>query len=175
MPEPERGAVLKSQHSQIKSYVLFRNYTDRLLDVIWVGFSGEHVHYGTLKPTECKMMNTYATHPWIFRDPDTGERMHVQGQSVYMPQPYQRGQRNRFLVPIRFPVRSLRHNALWAISQLISREEDVPQLELPRCLIHDIQDLRQCTAKAQEFKRSLQQQDEDEEAEEEAAAPPDGP
>lgn len=160
MPEPEQNGLLKSQHSRIRSYVSFRNCTDRALDVIWVGFSGQLVWYGTLNPADSKMMNTFATHPWIFRDPDTGERMHVHGRDVYMPRAFQRGQLNRYLVPIRFPLRSLRSNCLWRISTLVT-DDQVLQLELPRCLIQDIQDLRQCTAKAVEFKSSRQGEDGD--------------
>lgn len=154
--------MLKSQHSRFKSNVLFRNCTQRFVDVIWIGFSGEFVNYGTLKPTDCKMMNTFATHPWIFRDPDTGERMHVHGKSVFMP--VRRDQRNRYLVPITFPLRSLRDHSIWAISRLITSDSDLLQLELPRCLINDIQEVRQCTEKAREFRNRQRNEDDDEEA-----------
>lgn len=154
MPEIEHGGILKSQHSMQRSYVLFRNCTDRLVDVIWIGYNGEFVHYATLKPTDCKMINTFATHPWVFRDPDTGERMHVRGKDVYMPQPYRRGQINRYLVPIQFPMRSLRTNTLWRISQLMIDFPAVHQLELPRSLISDLLDIQDVTAKAIQFKQT---------------------
>lgn len=163
MPEQEQqSGVLKSQHSRVRSYVLFRNCTDRMLDVIWVGYSGELVRYVTMNPTDCKMINTFATHPWIFRDPDTGERMHVQGRDVYMPQPYNQGQRNRYLVLIKFPMRSLRSNTLWRIAGLIAHNDHVQQLELPRCLVQDIEDVRGCTAKAIEFRNSQREEEHDE-------------
>lgn len=161
MPELESG-VLKSEHSRVKSYLIFRNCTERVIDLIWVGYSGELVQYATMNPTDCKMINTYATHPWIFRDPDTGERMQVQGKDYYMPQPYQRGQINRYLVPIRFPLRTLRSNSLWVIAGLIHQDDHVQQLELPRCLIRDIQDVRQVTAKALEFKNSQREEEDGE-------------
>lgn len=160
MPEQEQSVVLKSKHSRIKSYVLFRNCTERLVDVVWIGFSGELVRYFTMRPTDCKMINTFATHPWIFQDPDTGERMQVNGKNVYMPQPHHRGQINRYLVPIKFPLRSLRNNALWTISRLVPPSEDLQQLELPRCLIQDIEEVRKCTARAVEFKNQRREDEE---------------
>lgn len=167
MPEQEQqNGVLKSQHSRIRSYVLFRNCTERPIDVIWIGFSGELVWYATLNPTDIKMINTFATHPWIFRDPDTGERMHVKGRDVYMPQPFHRGQLNRYLVPIQFPLRSLRSNSLWVISGLVKEDGQVQQLELPRCLVQDIQDLRRITAQAVAFKATHQNEGEEGEEEE---------
>ena len=72
--------MLKSLHSHVRSFVLFRNCSERSVDILWVDFQGELVWYGTLQPTEIKMINTFATHPWIFRDPDTGERMQVHGK-----------------------------------------------------------------------------------------------
>ena len=79
-----------------------------------------------------------------------------------MPPPYHRGQLNRYLVPITFPLRSLRDNAIWTISRLLANAEDVHTLELPRSLIQDIQDVLQCTAKAVEFKRRRQTDEADE-------------
>lgn len=159
MPESDRKEVLKSHNSRIKSYVLFRNCTERAVDVIWIGYQGEPVWYGTLNPTNIKMVNTFATHPWMFRDPDTGERMHVHGKDIYMPQPYHQGQVTRFLVPIQFPMRSLLSNSLWAIAGLLQHDCHAHQLELPRSLVQDILALRQCSAAAKEFKRTHQSTD----------------
>lgn len=164
MPGQEESRVLKSQHSHIRSYVVFRNWTLRPVDVIWLGFSGEQVWYGTLRPHEAKIMNTFATHPWIFRDRVTGERMHVHGKDFYMPQPSHRRQLTRFVVPIQFPMRSLSVNSLWVISGLLSTDDQVQQLEVPRSLMQDILEVRSCTQRAREFRSSQERQVEEEEA-----------
>lgn len=108
------------------------------------------------------MINTFATHPWIFRDIDTGEKMHVRGREVYLPQPYHRGQLNRYLVPIQFPLRSLRANCLWMMASLLSQRPDrLNELELPRSLVQELRDVQQCIANAVEFRRRREADDDD--------------
>lgn len=168
MPESDgqQPEILKSVDSRTRSYILFRNCTERMVDLIWVGYQGEYVQYAKLQPTETKMMNTFATHPWIFRDPDTGERMLARGNDVYMPEPFKQGQLVRYLVQIRSPLRSLKSNALWRIAKLLLRDDAVHELELPRSLIADVLEIREIMAAARDFQNTPPTDDDDDDDEE---------
>lgn len=44
------GLNIKSDRSDIKAFVLFENTTRRIVDVYWVDYTSQLVHYRTLKP-----------------------------------------------------------------------------------------------------------------------------
>jgi hypothetical protein len=48
--------------------VLFRNFTDRALRVVWVDFNGRPVLYCALDPGDFYRQSTYETHPWVLED-----------------------------------------------------------------------------------------------------------
>ena len=57
----------RSIHSDVPVEVLFRNETERPVEIYWVDFAGNEKHYGTLQPRAQYAQPTYATHPWRFR------------------------------------------------------------------------------------------------------------
>ncbi|KFB35032.1 AGAP002496-PA-like protein [Anopheles sinensis] len=146
---------LKSQHSEIRSFVLFINTTQREVDVFWVNYSARLIHYTTLKPGAQCMVNTYVTHPWAFKDRVSGERMHVRHQPVYLPEPWYRnfdstGRLARKEIKIHFPVRTLTESCLWRILALVPEQEEenaLRELDIPRVLIHDLEMLRKNKAR----------------------------
>uniref|UniRef100_A0A182SSA9 von Hippel-Lindau disease tumour suppressor beta domain-containing protein n=1 Tax=Anopheles maculatus TaxID=74869 RepID=A0A182SSA9_9DIPT len=119
---------LRSQNSEVRSFVLFRNTTGRVVDVFWVNYSSQLIHYTTLQPgAEC-MVNTYVTHPWVFKDKLCNERMHVRQQPVFLPEPWYRsfsggGRLNRKEVIIHYPLRTLKENCLSRIVALLAEQQ----------------------------------------------------
>uniref|UniRef100_A0A182VWR0 von Hippel-Lindau disease tumour suppressor beta domain-containing protein n=1 Tax=Anopheles minimus TaxID=112268 RepID=A0A182VWR0_9DIPT len=136
---------LRSEHSEIRSFVLFHNTTEREVDVYWVNYSSKLIHYTTLLPQAECMVNTYVTHPWVFKDKHSHERMHVRHQPVYQPDPWYTnfssgGRLARKEINIHFPVRTLKENCLWRIVALLVDEEESALwgLEIPRILIQEL-------------------------------------
>ncbi|XP_050072130.1 protein Vhl [Anopheles maculipalpis] len=134
---------LRSRNSEVRSFVMFRNTTERVVDVFWVNYASQPIHYTTLLPGGQCMVNTYVTHPWVFKDQD--ERMHVRHQPVFLPEPWytsftSAGRLNRKEVLIHFPVRTLKENCLYRILALLATKEETAlwQLELPHVLVHEL-------------------------------------
>ncbi|KAJ6224042.1 hypothetical protein RDWZM_002587 [Blomia tropicalis] len=59
---------IRSLESRHRCMFQVYNISDRSVDVIWVDYNGEESKYVTLKPRTTFVLNTFATHPWIFRD-----------------------------------------------------------------------------------------------------------
>ncbi|XP_035897905.1 protein Vhl [Anopheles stephensi] len=137
--------VLRSRNSEVRSFVLFRNTTERVVDVYWVNYSATLTHYSTLQPgAQCKV-NTFVSHPWLFKDKRHEERMHVRHQPIFMPEPWYNsftgaGRLNRMEARIHFPVRTLKENCLWRILALLSAKEEsvLCELELPNVLVQEL-------------------------------------
>ena len=79
----------KSLPSRVKSYIRFVNKTDRTVDVVWLNYEGLGVRFRTVPPGQFVDVNTFAGHPWIFRDSHSGDKLVVQVQGnrdVYNPE-----------------------------------------------------------------------------------------
>ncbi|XP_050083792.1 protein Vhl [Anopheles aquasalis] len=143
------GAVsVKSVQSEIRSFIKYINTTQRTVAVEWVDYNGIACNFRVLQPQEFCLINTYVTHPWRFRDNETGEQMHVRGQPVYMPDPWfnnfdANGKPTRKEVRIHFPLRTLRDNCLWRITELVPGENALRELEIPRILVDELLNLRE--------------------------------
>ncbi|XP_058062468.1 protein Vhl isoform X1 [Anopheles bellator] len=139
----DQDQELKSEHSEIRSFVKFVNTTLRAVDVFWVNYSAKLIHYTTLEPTAHCMVNTYVTHPWMFQDKVSGERMHVRHNQVFMPEPWYTnidgdGRLARKEITVHFPVRTLRENCLWRILSMAREEDTLRELEIPKVLVQEL-------------------------------------
>ncbi|XP_062556452.1 protein Vhl [Armigeres subalbatus] len=137
---------LKSEHAEIRSFVLFKNYTERTVDIYWVNYSSKFIHYSALAPAAQVPVNTYVTHPWVFIDKLTGERMLVNGKPVYYPEPWYtnidgNGKLNRIEVRIHYPLRSLKDICTWRVFSSLQDKHSFIGLDIPKTLIED---LRSC-------------------------------
>lgn len=81
----EEEPLLKSKKSVRCSFLRFVNKTNRNVDVVWVNYEGARVRYKTLSPDQYLDINTFAGHPWIFFDSETGDRMVVQLKEIFEP------------------------------------------------------------------------------------------
>ncbi|UXI18380.1 hypothetical protein NH340_JMT04323 [Sarcoptes scabiei] len=59
---------LKSLNSEIPVKIVIRNQTDRDVAITWIDYDGNEVVYSILASNKNYILNSYVTHPWIFRD-----------------------------------------------------------------------------------------------------------
>jgi len=131
---------VKSDRSDVKVLLIFENTTQRNVAVYWVDYSSKLVHYKTLLPGDKLMVNTYETHPWVFCDKFTGERMAVNHEDVYWPKlrnmriSHRHRTVNRAVARIHFPLRTLRTDSLWTVGKMVSNQLQIDNLEIPKSL-----------------------------------------
>lgn len=125
---------VRSKHSMCRSFVRFINNTDRKVDVIWINFEGQHVKYKTLPPSSFFNADTFATHPWVFIDSETQDRLVVNCAEVFIAEPRQ----GRTHVYITIPLYTLRERALQVVRNALSQPEDAFKLELPITLQREL-------------------------------------
>uniref|UniRef100_A0A8C1CM31 von Hippel-Lindau disease tumour suppressor beta domain-containing protein n=1 Tax=Cyprinus carpio carpio TaxID=630221 RepID=A0A8C1CM31_CYPCA len=84
----EAPAPLKSLNSYDPTYISFINKSSRNAEAWWLNFAGKPVSYGDIQPRKSLKMNTFLTHPWIFRASD-GAKLMANLSEVYFPTPAQ--------------------------------------------------------------------------------------
>ncbi len=67
--------VDRSGQSAEECYVRFVNTTQRAVKLVWLDDKGRRVPRRTLSAQTAHSVFTYRTHPWIFLDAETGERL----------------------------------------------------------------------------------------------------
>jgi von Hippel-Lindau disease tumor supressor len=137
---------IRSKHSMFRSFVRFINNTDRKVDVIWINFEGQHVKYKTLPPGAFFDANTYATHPWLFIDSETQDKLVVKSEEVFRPEPWyqhllkeeppRRPERTHVYITI--PIYTLRERSLQVVRNNLSQPDDAFKLELPISLQREL-------------------------------------
>lgn len=85
---PARGQ--RSGQSRVPSFLRFVNRTTRTVNVTWIDYEGQSMHYKTLSPGCYVDVNTFVGHPWTFQDRDSGDMLVVQCQAVYQPEAWDR-------------------------------------------------------------------------------------
>lgn len=70
----EENVELRSRRSFDKVYVKFVNLTNRVVEVVWVNYSGLFERYTLLRRKQHIDINTYKTHPWVALDVRTKDR-----------------------------------------------------------------------------------------------------
>lgn len=73
---------MKSLKSEVSTHITFVNKTGREMRILWLNFDGDEVAYNVIPPGQSRRQQTFATHPWIFRDLHTQERLIAGGRSV---------------------------------------------------------------------------------------------
>lgn len=69
LEQPRRPDLpLRSLHSNQKCKVYIRNRSSRPVSVFWLNYRGEEQQYFVVEPNQLQDVNTFATHPWVFRD-----------------------------------------------------------------------------------------------------------
>lgn len=67
MESPGRQPLRSLEHRQ-KCKLHFVNISRRDVRIIWLNYEGGEKDYNVLKPNHAYVIDTFVTHPWIFRD-----------------------------------------------------------------------------------------------------------
>ncbi|XP_050306499.1 von Hippel-Lindau disease tumor suppressor [Anthonomus grandis grandis] len=142
---------IRSLNSREKCYVRFINTTDRIVDIMWIDFTGLYCRYRVISKGEYIDINTYKTHPWIVKDFMTKDMLHIDGSFVYHPKttkevilerypdrPLPQNHEARIRAYIMLPMYSLRYACVLSLRNILYREQDVDQLCLPKQLSEDL-------------------------------------
>lgn len=141
---------LRSERSTHQAFVALKNLTQHHVDVFWINYESALIYYATMGPNGRLALDTYDTHPWVFRDSDTGLFMHVEKKEVFWPEPWTlRRLQTRTQVSIQFPVQSLKTIAMFLIAKVINDESDVEQLDLPKSLANELKTILKKSKKYQ--------------------------
>ncbi|XP_055320098.1 protein Vhl [Sitodiplosis mosellana] len=132
--------TLRSKESIDPAILLISNRTKRPVDILWINYAAKLIRYKTLRSGDEFQMNTFKTHPWIFRDYYTGLLMHVDHKEVFWPEA-STDKRPIQHVRIHFPVQSLKTISLWACVQKVRNHNEITQMEIPQTLRNDLQTL----------------------------------
>lgn len=133
---------LRSSDSRLRSFVVFINSSDRKIEIVWINFRTELILYRVLAPKERVPINTYKQHPWIFRDVETKEFMHVNHHEVFWPEPHV-PRTERTPIFIHFPIRSLKKISMCVINSMIENEDQFTLLGVPFSLVVELKLIRQ--------------------------------
>ncbi|XP_016430192.1 von Hippel-Lindau-like protein [Sinocyclocheilus rhinocerous] len=139
MAEQEAPAPLKSLNSYGPTYISFINKSSRNAEAWWLDFAGKPVSYGDIQPRKSLKMDTFLTHPWIFRASD-GAKLLANLNEVYFPTPAQYeeyGYPRYQPVYVTAPVYSLQEYCTRLIRSMV-RKEDICKLEIPEGLRKDL-------------------------------------
>lgn len=142
----QQQQVIRSLRSRQRSYVRFVNRTQRTVDVIWLDYNGVRQKYKTLIPGEAFKVNTFVTHPWIFRDAETTATLLVNSEEVFYPKPVlQEGQAlfgpaspYHVFAYISIPLFSLKDRAAQVVWSCLRNPEEAYKLDIPKVLINTI-------------------------------------
>lgn len=132
--------TLRSQEFNEPARILIKNVTQRPVDILWINYEAKLIRYRLLRSGDEVQINTFKTHPWIFRDYLTGLLMHTNHKEVLWPEastekrPIQR-------VFIHFPLQSLKTIALWATVLRVRNHSEIARMEIPQTLRTDLETL----------------------------------
>lgn len=52
---------------KLPAYIRFKNNTSFSVEIIWINHDNKEKPFGVLAPNKFLDVNTYSTHPWIFK------------------------------------------------------------------------------------------------------------
>ncbi|XP_007903128.1 von Hippel-Lindau-like protein [Callorhinchus milii] len=130
---------LRSLNSAEATFISFVNKSQRTVRPWWIDFEGFPQQYDDIEPGESLDMCTYLTHPWLFRDADTGDELRINRDEIYFPTSAVYNEGNCVYIPtyITIPVYSLKDICLQHLRKLVKRE-DYKMLHIARSLHDDL-------------------------------------
>lgn len=129
--------TLRSKESIEPARLLLINRTKRPIDILWINYAAKLIRYKQLRSDEEVQINTFKTHPWIFRDYYTGLLMHVEHKEVLWPEA-STDKRPVQQVNIHFPLQSLKTVSLWATVLQVRNPNEIAQMEIPQTLRNEL-------------------------------------
>lgn len=152
-PTLEEGKLC-SKTSLIPAFVRFINFTKYKVRIYWLDYEGKKKLYNTIGTGDFLDVNTFVTHLWIFENNDNGDRLMGEWNFVFYPQSWKKENELarkieprfqgtevaiRRIIPITYPLYSLKMRSLQVIRDLSSRIEDIVHLDLPVSLQDELQ------------------------------------
>lgn len=131
---------IRSLESKEPAIIDVRNRTQRKVEVLWINYDSRLVRYRTLDPGALYRIHTFKTHPWVFREYETGLLMHVNHRDILWPDAAT-PERPAQAVHIHFPLFSMKTVALWKVVENIQRISDIDQLELPSSILAELRQI----------------------------------
>uniref|UniRef100_A0A673ZF96 von Hippel-Lindau disease tumor suppressor n=1 Tax=Salmo trutta TaxID=8032 RepID=A0A673ZF96_SALTR len=129
--------TLWSVNSDVETHVNFINQSKQSARAWWLDFSGHPVSYGDIRTSGLLRMNTFLTHPWLFRASRNGAKLLANQQEVYLPAAATEYEEEYVIVSLCVPVYSLQECCLMLIRNLVE-EEDYDRLDIPESLKTDL-------------------------------------
>lgn len=129
--------TLRSHEFSEPARLLVKNLTQRPVDILWINYEAKLIRYRLLCAGDMVQINTFKTHPWIFRDYLTGLLMHTNHNEVLWPEPSTQ-KRPIQQVHVHFPLQSLRTMALWATVLRVRNHNEISRMEIPQTLRTDL-------------------------------------
>lgn len=133
--------TLKSIESSEPVRLVIKNNTRRFVDIYWIGYDSSLKRYKTIRAQDTFEVNTFKTHPWMFRDYRTGIIMHVDHKEILWP--VQTGDQQCHQVYIHLPVQSLKTISLWSLISQVRSISDINRMHIPSTLRNDLEVLFQ--------------------------------
>lgn len=140
--------MLRSKESNIRAFVKFKNQSEKTVEIHWVNFTGRNIHYQTLQKNQTCTVNTFVSHPWIFICPQTGERLCVNGDEVYIAKPWFSFIRSdsengvssveRQEAKINIKLKKLSAICSWKIIFMLNEKDNIDALQIPKTLRADL-------------------------------------
>ncbi|XP_048862925.1 von Hippel-Lindau-like protein [Brienomyrus brachyistius] len=139
MADQEARKTLRSLNSNTPTHVKFINKSRQMVRAWWLNFSGLPVSYGDIRPGGSLKMNTFLTHPWVFRTSDGYVQLLADREEVYFPTltEYEDGFPVYKDVLIISQVNTLQEYCCMLIRKMVKRE-DFDKLDIPECLKSDL-------------------------------------
>lgn len=135
--ELSTSSCVRSMNCELMSLVTFISRTKRQIAVYWLDYNGRRVRYCVLNYADQFPLTTYETHPWIFRDNLTGDKLVTSsGQEVFWPQPWDGGNQDRVIIGI--PVYTLREKCLQEVRKLQLSPDEINDLLIPKTIKEDL-------------------------------------
>jgi len=124
------------------AFIRFKNNTHYVVEIIWINVDNKEKTYNFLAPKEFLDVNTYSTHPWIFRECISKSNMVVDAKEVFIAKSWIEEHRRlefnhpiniplRTLVSIEMPLLDLRQLCLLKLATILKSKDDVTSLEIP--------------------------------------------
>ncbi|XP_036812572.1 von Hippel-Lindau disease tumor suppressor isoform X2 [Oncorhynchus mykiss] len=120
--------ALRSLNADVETHVNFINQSKQSARAWWLDYSGHPVSYGDIRTDGLLRMDTFLTHPWVFRASRNGAKLLANQQDVYMPTAATEYEED---------VYSLQECCLMLIRNLVE-EEDYGRLDIPESLKTDL-------------------------------------
>lgn len=134
--------TLKSIESLEPVRLLIKNNTRRFVDIYWIGYDSGLKRYKTIRAQETWEINTFKSHPWMFRDYMTGIIMHVDHKEILWPKVQNTGPNDEqqcHQVFIHLPLQNLKTIALWSLISQVRSVSDINRMQIPTTLRNELE------------------------------------